>query len=116
MQGILIGGVHFMKIGVVHFTIKPDKLPDYKKLWDGFVIELRKEVPGFRSALLLIDSKTGKGESIGFYDSEESAKKITTLASFHKFLEDLRPFLVGETTRDMFDVGSEFELVSKKAA
>ena len=61
----------FARLTIVQ--VKIDKMDETIKLFNDSVIPAAKSQKGFRGGYLLTDSKTGKGISMVFWDSEEDA-------------------------------------------
>ena len=107
-----------MKAGVLHYSVKSEKIGALKKAMDQSINELHKEIAGFHAGFLLVSSNTGKCLSVGIYDTLEDAEAVTSSASYQKFLSEIREYVTVEPTRDICDVSGDLELVTrgKKAA
>jgi quinol monooxygenase YgiN len=55
---------------VVTAQISPDQVDEAIRLWQEFVAPSVKQQPGFNSARLLVERKTGKVRSMGLWQTE----------------------------------------------
>ena len=101
-----------MKAGVLHYNVKSEKISDFKRALDRFLSELHQENPGFHAGLLFINPDLGKAFSIGFYDKPESAQPLLSTDSYKKFLSEIRDYVTGEPTRELFDVSGDIDRIT----
>ena len=55
---------------VTTVQVSPDKIEEAIRLWRDSVMPAAREQKGFKSGRLLVDRKTGKGISIGLWETE----------------------------------------------
>ena len=55
----------------IHVT--PDKVDEFIQLWQNSMLPLAQQQPGWKSARLLVDRKTGKTVIIGMWETEADA-------------------------------------------
>jgi len=102
------------------FQIPPDRIEEGVKLYRKSVLPEAKKQKGYCGDLLLIDNKTGKGNSITFWKTEkdaianeESLYYQDQLVKFRGFFTDLgRPIREGYEVR----INTFANLPGKKAA
>lgn len=62
-----------MFVRLTRIEVKIDRIDEGIKLYEESVIPEAKKQRGFKDIFLLVDRKTGKGISFGFWESEEDA-------------------------------------------
>lgn len=106
-----------MKTGILHYDVKLDKIGEFKMVWEGFLVALRRE-QRVESAFLFTNPDTGKCFSIGFYDTPEIAKAIPSTIAFQRFLSNIKDLVKAPPYREVCDVIGDLDQITsiKKAA
>jgi len=92
----------FARLTIVQGKI--DKTDETIKLYEESVIPAIKSQKGFRGAYLLTDRKTGKGISIGLWDSEEDAIANEQSGFYQEQLSKFKDFFTAPPVREGYEV------------
>jgi heme-degrading monooxygenase HmoA len=92
---------------LVSAQIKNDKLNELIKIWKERDIPAMKSVKGYRGAYLLTDSKTNKGISMTFWDSEEDSIADEQSSLHQKQVDMYKRLLTGEPIHRLYNVSAQ---------
>jgi heme-degrading monooxygenase HmoA len=84
--------------------MKPDLIDETVKLFEDSVIPAAKSQKGFREAYLLSDSKSGKGVSITFWDSEEEAIANEQSGYYQDQVNKFKEYFTAPPVREGYEV------------
>jgi heme-degrading monooxygenase HmoA len=94
----------------VLFAAKKDAIDEAIGVYQSSVIPAASEQKGFRGAVLLTDRANGRATSITFWESEADLLQSEKSGYYKKQIEKLRPFMVDEPVRSVYEVSAQTAL------
>jgi quinol monooxygenase YgiN len=91
---------------VVTFEIKLGTRDEVIRLFRDFVVPGARKHKGFKGGILLTDPKTGKGRSIGFWESEADILASEASGYYKEWVAKLSVHFSAQPTRDIFEVSN----------
>jgi len=91
---------------VVTFQIKPGEREEVIRLFHDFVVPGAKKQKGFNGGLLLTDPRTGKGTSIGLWETEGDLLASETSGYYKDWVTKLGVHFLAKPTRDIYEVSN----------
>lgn len=70
---------------VTHFQLRPGTADEYKQYSQGVVIPRLKQVPGYKSSVVLQNDTAGKTLTIALMETEEHRQALETTGFFREF-------------------------------
>jgi hypothetical protein len=101
-------GGHTMFARVTRLQVNLDKIEKVKNYFDKGVLPEAKLQKGFRSGILLTNSKTGNCITIGFWDTEHDALADEQDGHFQERLNMAKEFFVAPPVRELYEVASKY--------
>lgn len=95
-----------MQAKVVVFQIMPGKHDEAVRVFHETVIPAAEKQKGFRGGLLLTDPDTGKGISIGLWDSDEDIKASEAAGFYQGWVAMFRDIFAFPPAREVFKVSN----------
>ena len=89
---------------VTTVSIQPDKIADATRVFNESIIPAVKSGAGNRGIYLLLDSATGQGMSISFWNSEAEGQAYDTSGSYREQVAKVAPFFAGPPSLTTYDV------------
>jgi heme-degrading monooxygenase HmoA len=103
----------YARITIIH--VPPDRIDEGVKLYRKSVIPDAKKQKGYCGDLLLVDPKTGKGNSITFWESEKAAIATDENLFYQEQLVKFLTFFSAPPIREGYEVRiNTFEDLPKK--
>ncbi|MDG6224169.1 MAG: hypothetical protein QCI82_01505 [Candidatus Thermoplasmatota archaeon] len=93
-----------MYVGMVTYHFSKDRLDDAIRIWKCYVLQDAEKQSGFVKGELFIDDETGKGFDMGFWETEEDARRYEEVGVYDLLIERMREFLVSPPVREKFRV------------
>lgn len=93
-----------MKISVIHLDVKPDKLGEFKNVWDKTAESVRGKYGLVDVALL--SHTDGKFLAFGVWENEEMAAKWPSQPIYQQFLAAISPLILSPPKRALYDLVS----------
>ncbi|HXY53091.1 MAG TPA: antibiotic biosynthesis monooxygenase family protein [Nitrospirota bacterium] len=91
---------------VVTFHIKPGKRDEVSRLFHDFVVPGARKHKGFKGGLLLTDPNTGKGTSIGFWETEADILASESSGFYREWVTKLSAHFSAQPSRDIYEVSN----------
>lgn len=105
----------YARATIIH--IYPDRIEEGVKLYRKSVIPDAKKQKGYCGDILLIDPKTGNGNSITFWNSEQDAIANEKNCYYQEQIVKFIPFYSAPPTREGYEVRiNTFEASANKKA
>ena len=95
-----------MYVGVIFYRFKPDSMDDAVKDWEDMVMREAKREIGFIRAEMFINDETGEGLDIGYWDTEEDARRFEEKGLFDLMAEEMKDHMSEKPRREQFKVVS----------
>ena len=95
----------FARLTIVQ--VKVDKLEETTKIYEESVVPAAKSQKGYRGIYMLTDSKTGKGISISFWDTEEDAIASEQSGYYKEQLGKFKDFFTAPPVQEGYEVAVE---------
>ena len=95
-----------MHARIVTVQVQLDKLDEAIGIFQNSVIPAAQQQPGFISLLLLTDRSTGKGMSVGLWESEADLKANEASGYFQEQLAKLGGVFAGPPAREAYEVSA----------
>jgi heme-degrading monooxygenase HmoA len=92
----------FARLTIVQ--VKVDKLDETRKIFEESVIPAAKSQKGYRGGYLLTDRKTGKGISIGLWDTEKDAIANEKSGYYQEQLNKFKGLFTAPPVREGYEV------------
>lgn len=102
-----------MNAKVVTFQIKPGKRDEVVRLFREFVIPGAEKQKGFKGGLLLTDPDTGKGTSIGLWETEADIKASETGGFYQEWVAKFSDVFSVPPVREIYEVSNLVNLSVK---
>jgi hypothetical protein len=96
------GGALFAR--VTSFLLTPDRVNDAIRLYETSVVPAARSQKGFCGTLLLVDRASGKGQSIGFWESEDDALANEASRYYHDQLAKFLTFFAVPPIREGYEL------------
>src|SRR5271169_5180645 len=91
---------------VVTFLIKPGERDEVIRLFHDFVVPGARKQEGFKAGLLLTDPDTGKGTSIGIWETEGDILASESSGYYKDWVTKLSAHFLVTPVRDIFEVSN----------
>jgi len=91
---------------VVTFQIKPGERDEVIRLFHDFVVPGARKQKGFKAGLLLTDPNTGKGTSIGIWETEVDILASESSGYYKDWVTKLSAHFLATPVRDIFEVSN----------
>ncbi|MFW3145630.1 MAG: antibiotic biosynthesis monooxygenase family protein [Thermoplasmatota archaeon] len=91
-----------MYVGVIFYRFKTGEVKKGVKEWEEMVLREAKRQQGFIKAEMFVDERTGEGLDIGFWETEEDAKRFQETGLFDLLAQGLKPYLSEPPRRQQF--------------
>jgi len=91
---------------VVTFQIKSGKRDEVTRLFQEFVIPGARKHKGFKGGLLLTDPKTGKGTSIGLWETEADIIASEASGFYKEWVAKLSDVFNAAPAREIYEVSN----------
>ena len=92
---------------IVIVQIQPGKTDEATRIFRDSVIPAARQQKGFKSLALLTDPGTGKGISIGFWETEADMKANETSGYFQEQLAKFGGLFVAPPVREAYEVSAQ---------
>ena len=89
---------------VVTVQVQPDKLEEAISIFQNSVLPAAKQQKGFISLMLLTDRSTGKGVSVGMWETEADLKANEASGYFQEQLAKFGGVFAAPPVRDAYEV------------
>lgn len=98
-----------MYASVTQTQLLPDKIDQAVRIFEIDVVPAVKPFPGLQHFYLVADVETGKGYTIGVFESEEAANAFFSSSVFQQQIGKIREFFAGPPPmREIFEVRVHF--------
>lgn len=94
----------------VLFAAKKNAIDEAIGVYTNSVIPAASEQKGFRGAVLLSDRANARATSITFWESEADLLQSEKSGYFKKQIDTIRPLLVDEPVRNVYEVSAQTAL------
>ncbi len=91
---------------VVTFQIKPGERGEVIRLFHDFVVPGARKQKGFKGGLLLTDPNSGKGTSIGIWETEGDILASESSGFYKDWVSKLSAHFLATPVRDIFEVSN----------
>ena len=91
---------------IVTVQVNPDKTDEAVAIFQDSVIPAAKKQKGFISLMMLIDRSSGKGMSVGVWESEADLKANEASGYFQEQLAKFGSLFTAPPVRDVYEVGA----------
>ena len=95
-----------MHAKIVTFQIQPGKSDEAVRLFKEYVIPAAKQQKGFKARLLLTEPGTGKGISVGLWESEEDIKASESGGYYQGWLSKFADVFALPPSRELYEVSN----------
>jgi heme-degrading monooxygenase HmoA len=95
-----------MHAKVVTFQIQPGKKEEAVRLFKEYVIPAAKKQKGFNAGLLLTEPGTGKGISIGLWNSEADIRASESGGFYQGWLAKFADVFASPPSRELYEVNN----------
>ena len=89
---------------IVTVQVQPDKLEEAISIFQNSVLPAAKQQKGFISLMLLTDRSTGKGVSVGMWETEADLKANEASGYFQEQLAKFGGVFAAPPVRDAYEV------------
>jgi len=89
---------------VVTVQIQPNKLDEATRIFQGSVVPAAKQQKGFKSIMLVTNRNTGKGMSIGLWETEADLLANEESGYFREQLAKFGGLLAAPPVREAYEV------------
>jgi heme-degrading monooxygenase HmoA len=93
-----------MYIGSIHYSFQKDRMDEGMWIWKEYVLPEAQKQAGFKGADLFLDETTGEAFDIGFWETEEDARKYEESGMFELVAERMRPMFSKPPSRRQYKV------------
>lgn len=98
-----------MYASVTQIQLLPDKIDEAVRIFENDVVPSVKPFPGLQHFYLLTDAETGKGYTIGVFETEEAASAFFSSGVFQQQISKIREVFAGPPPmRESFEVRVHF--------
>ena len=91
---------------VVTFQIKPGDRDEVIRLFHDFVVPGARKHKGFKGGLLLTDPNTGKGTSIGFWETEGDIQASENSGFYREWVTKLSVHFSEKPAKNIYEVSN----------
>jgi len=91
---------------VVTFTIRPGERDEVIRLFQDFVVPGARKHKGFKGGLLLTDPDTGKGTSIGLWETKGDIEASETSGYYRDWVAKLGVHFSEKPARHIYEVSN----------
>ncbi|MGA1848249.1 MAG: antibiotic biosynthesis monooxygenase family protein [Thermoplasmatota archaeon] len=91
-----------MYVGVIFYRFKPDTINDAVRDWEEMVVNEAKKQRGYIKADMFINERTGEAIDIGFWETEEDARRFKETGLFDLLTESLKDYILEPPRREQF--------------
>lgn len=91
-----------MYAGVIFYKFRTGEVEKGVREWEEMVLREARKQKGFIKAEMFADERTGEGLDIGFWETEEDAKRFQETGLFELLAEGLKPYLLEPPRRQQF--------------
>lgn len=95
-----------MHAKVVTFQVKPGRHDEAVRIFDESVVPAAGQQKGFKAGMMLIDPGTGKGMSIGLWESEADIKASESSGFYQGWLAKFSEVFALPPAREVYRVGN----------
>ena len=95
-----------MRAKVVTFQIQPGKRDEAGRIFKEYVIPAAKKQKGFKAGILLTEPDTGKGVSIGLWETEEDIKASESSGYYQGWLSKFTDVFALPPSRELYEVSN----------
>jgi len=95
-----------MHAKVVTFHVQPGKRDEAVRIFKEYVIPAAKKQKGFKAGILLTEPDTGKGVSIGFWETEEDIKASEGSGYYQGWLSKFTDVFALPPLRELYEVSN----------
>ncbi len=85
-------------------SIRPDQVDQAIGIYRERIVPMARGWSGFRGIYVLTDRTSGRGLTIGLYETEEDARRVETSGQFQQAAAALGEVLAGPPTREVREV------------
>jgi len=93
-----------MHAGVIFYDFDKEKLDEVESKWKRSVLGQARHQQGFKGVLFCIDRDTGHGFDVGFWETEEDAKRFEEAGLYGLVMEEIRDLMTTEPRRRTYSV------------
>ncbi len=104
-----------MHAALVSFHFQPDKVEEAVSVYNATVAPAFRQQPGAVSVYLLVNPGTGRGFSLGIWESEEAAKAFEASGTYAEVIAHLSPCYTTPPVRHLYPVLSHFQQMQQGA-
>ena len=98
-----------MYTSATQVQLLPDKIDEAVRIFEKDVVPAVKTFQGLQHFYLLTDAETGKGYTIGMFETEEAANAFFSSGLFQQQIGKIREFFAGPPPmREIFEVRVHF--------
>ncbi len=84
--------------------IFPERIEQFKKIYEESVVPAAKKQKGFKGICLMFNLKTGEGLSIGYWNSEDDALANEKNLFYQEQVAKFIPFYKKQPIRDGYEI------------
>jgi len=89
---------------VTSARILPERIEQFKKIYEKSVVPAAKKQKGFKGICLMINPRTGEGLSIGYWNSEEDALANEKNLYYQEQVAKFIPFYQRQPIREGYEI------------
>jgi heme-degrading monooxygenase HmoA len=89
---------------ITRWQIAPDRIEDGIKVFKERVLPAAKKQKGYKSGYLLVDRKTGKFETVAFWNSEKDAIADEQSGEYQKRIDAGKERPIAAPVREIYEV------------
>ncbi len=93
-----------MYASLITGSIQPDQVDQAIGVYRERIVPMARGWPGFRGLYVLTDRASGRGLTIGLYETEEDARRVETSGQFQQATAAFGEMMAGPPTREVREV------------